>query len=120
MFDSAHHRQVGTGPLIETLGGDGSGKNSKSNAVNPTSPGLTVAIGSPSSAVDPQLREFKRIGVGLPLSVESAAAPAEDRDAFFFLIFKYHNGCSGDPLARFGLLGLQFDAMAAISFGAHW
>jgi hypothetical protein len=98
------------GPPSKAFGGD-----SQSHGDD-----LTVAIGSPSSAVDPQLREFKRIGVGLPLSVESAAAPAEDRDAFFFVIFKYHNGCSGDPLARFGLLGLQFDAMAAISFGAHW
>ena len=78
-----------------------------------------MAIGSPSSAVDPQFREFERVGVGLPLRVECAAAPAKDWDTLFLLIFENHDGRSGDPLARFGLLGLQFDAMAAISFGAH-
>ena len=78
-----------------------------------------MAIGSPSSAVDPQFREFERVGVGLPLRVECAAAPAKDWDTLFLLIFENHDGRSGDPLARFALFGFHVDPVAPIGFSSH-
>ena len=80
---------------------------------------LTVAVGSPGSAVDPQLREFERVGVGLPLRVESAAAPAEDRDAFFFLTFEISRWSLWRPTRPICFVGFHVDPVAPVGFSSH-
>ena len=80
---------------------------------------LTVAVAAPSSAIDPHLREFEDVGVGLFLAVEGAAAPAEDRNAFFTFLFDHDNGRARNPIAVTILLGVKDHAVAAVSSGTH-
>jgi hypothetical protein len=80
---------------------------------------LTVAIGAPQSAIDPEFGKLESIRIRLCLSGESHSSTAENRNALFFIALGERDRYASDPLA--GLPGFRFklNSVAAIRFCSH-
>ena len=63
-----------------------------------------MPVGAPEPAVDPNLGELERIGVGPPSGIEGGATAAEDGNAFFFFPLDDNYRSSREPLAGTCLL----------------
>jgi hypothetical protein len=78
-----------------------------------------VSIGAPGSAVDPQLCQFERVGIGLSLGLEGASAPSKNWNSLFLLAIGDDDRRSRDPLACANFLRVKLDAVAAVGFRSH-
>jgi hypothetical protein len=65
------------------------------------------------------LRKLQGVSVGLSLRLESAPAPAEDRNALFSFAFDDDDRRPRHPFASAKSLGIKLHPVPSVNFAAH-